>query len=68
MLASAKKTCEELPSKGLLSETLVELKAVSSVHAVEELLKDDVSDHTLHSDGTTMCLITHYTVMERQCV
>ena len=53
VLALAKKSCEELPSIGLLSKMLVELKAVSSVHAAEELLKDDVSDHTLHSDGTT---------------
>lgn len=46
VLALAKKGCKELPSMGLLSKMLVELKAVCSVHAAEELLKDDVSGVT----------------------
>ena len=32
---------------------LVELKVISAVHACQELLDEHVSDHTLHSDGTT---------------
>ena len=53
VLALAGKQVEDLPSIGLLSKMFVELKAVSSVHICQEVLDEQVSDHTLHSDGTT---------------
>ena len=43
----------ELPSVGLLSSMLVELKAVSSFQLAEELAEVGEGVNTLHSDGTS---------------
>lgn len=44
---------KDVQSVGLLSNMLVELKAVSALHLAEELTLHEDAANTLHSDGTT---------------
>lgn len=45
------RSADRLPSVGLLSKMLIELKQISSMHVAEELMEEEHT--TLHSDGTS---------------
>eukprot|EP00117_Sycon_ciliatum_P014482 scpid72751/ scgid14724/ len=51
VLSMVNKNIDRLPSVGLLSQMLVELKQVSAGHVAEKIL--EAKDVTLHSDGTS---------------